>query len=440
MNQITSKEVFKFLSNILQILLIFLAFFLIYRGEVIKEYLTGKTLFAEKNDPLKEVPAVIFQIKTLNDTENQCQNCKTVGKDFWISFASGYNDLTKEANLTEGKNTPHDGVVQLLKSKWGYGIEIQNSYINQTYKFSIHSNEMIQLKTVEVALGSKQRLHCGPDSSKFDENSVVMSVKSGEHKHFSASFEKHQYNPNVELCRKEPYNDLLLIAISKNMGQKCTTICLPEDFEFCNPTLKKSLFPVNCESQEDKKCFSQALKEAEKSIVTKPCTNTKYKLPNTLQRSEPLNTKNKIIFELNLGNPPSVNVKQQKFLYNWASLIGKIGGIMSLFAGINILKFFNILLWLIEFGFEKSKKCFTHMKNSQGNKTEPLFLKRNSANQKTLNETKTDTLEMNHQDQTLVKSKDELLKNLRSRMERMEKEQNDTIARMKELQTQMQSH
>ena len=67
-------------------------------------------------------------------------------------------------------------------------------------------------------------------------------------------------------------------------------------------------------------------------------------------------------------------------------------------------------------------------------------MKRNSANQKTLNETKTDTLEMNHQDQTSVQSKDELLKNLMSRMEKMEKEQNDTISRLKDMQTQMQSH
>ena len=80
------------------------------------------------------------------------------------------------------------------------------------------------------------------------------------------------------------------------------------------------------------------------------------------------------------------------------------------------------------------------MRKIQGNKTEPLFLKRNSANQKTLNETKTDALEMNHQDQTIVESKDELLKNLMSRMEKMEKEQNDTIARLKDIQTQMQSH
>ena len=131
--------------------------------------------------------------------------------------------MSKEANLTEGKNTLHDGVAQLLKSKWGYGIELKNSSINQTYKFAIHSNEMI---IVNMALGSKQRLHCGQDSSKFDENSGLVSAKSGEHKYFGARFEKQQYNPNVELCSKEPYNDLLLRAISKKMGQKCTTICL----------------------------------------------------------------------------------------------------------------------------------------------------------------------------------------------------------------------
>ena len=160
--------------------------------------------------------------------------------------------------------------------------------------------------------------------------------------------QKIEFLKHLEPCRQEPYNELLLNRTLSLVQRRCTKPCILDTSNYgkkLNMFLKQ--FP-KCSSNEQAKCFVDALHDAGENITVKPCTKLQYR---AIQSATWEDQPNQAIYILR--QDIMMTVKKEYLICDVMALISFIGGVMGICIGPSLFSFSGETLDAVELAIVK---------------------------------------------------------------------------------------
>ena len=222
-----------------------------------------------------------------------------------------------------------------------------------TYHFKESLNPSLVYR-VGLDMITDNNSFCG--AGFFDGYSKTYFGKLSEEQKLTISPEKYVFDKENNKCRDQPFNEILYDKISTLISEKCAKACRPPNYYLCQNMKVIEKLQICGESAETQ-CFKDVEEEAKQDVVLKPCTKVQYKAEATMWPMDALQMR----FKLEFSHPPTVNVRNEYFIYNLVSVIGAIGGTMGLCIGFSFREVSRFLLRCVQL---INKKKFTSNSNS----------------------------------------------------------------------------
>ena len=279
-------DLFKIIDYLLHLGLMSLGFYFIYQGNIWERFQQKRTNFAEYDESIGELPAIVSWIRYSKSGVEPV----ALGHDFHIYYSEQLIDSAEwtKYELLKGKNNMSSGLelkLDIEKDWFGNNFRVTPtsvpSGISDKLKFRLNyrfDNQTLVdpiVSEVKISLASINNSHCAWGWTPYDGDIAYIFAKPGESIKLSIEAQKYIYNPERENCRMEPYNDMVIRRVLANMETRCPEVCRPHDYWICNFDLQ-GLFTV-CNSSK-LQCFWDEVALATEGIVEKPCTKLQYKV------------------------------------------------------------------------------------------------------------------------------------------------------------------
>ena len=362
------KYVFKAISCVIYVSLLYLGCYFISEGKVWERFQHKKTSFAEYTESLTELPSVTAWIEYA--PKNATSSDLRLGVNFNISYQRGnYSkwEWENETTLNEGENNI-SGISLMLGADfdpWGYHMYRLTplNFDREVVIYSWHilafrfANQSVSSKVSKImlALSTKNNSYCGWGTDLYDGNVHEAHARPGERRFLSINPQKILYSSEVEECRGKPFSEMLLRETTKLMNQNCSTICKPKTFYLCNDITEHTQIPV-CQNTTEEQCFEGVETYVRKQVPLKPCTKFEYNIEES-ESIDPVDTLS-LGFLMEFQKPPRVTVKEEYLVFDLVSMISAIGGTMGLCIGFSFLDLARLCLEYLEDGYDYIKGKF----------------------------------------------------------------------------------
>lgn len=336
----------KALLKVIYTILLCLAIYLIYIGDIVQKFQRRRTNFAEYGEEISELPTINLFLEYNTD------DILDYEKDFWVIYQP---DEGQSKSLTLGENYI-EGVtfhLEVTVDKPG-NTSIYFSYqtlvlkpLGFTSKMLVSHNLMLEFEEssdykksvskVGFSLSAANNSYCG--LATFPDGDVEDTfVELGELSHARVIPEKYIFIQEVQECRTQPYQQILSTKISEQIFDECDRPCKPSGWT-CKFGVALDQIEI-CKSATGLKCFHEVESTVMSGIVAKPCTILQYKISAT---PYPIKLHNNVGIRLIYSTPMQVSVKEEYLIYDMLAMISAIGGTMGLCIGFSFFAFISSL-------------------------------------------------------------------------------------------------
>ena len=176
-----------------------------------------------------------------------------------------------------------------------------------------------------------------------------MFAKIGERARIFLKPEKYIFQERHEMCRNQPFNDILYRNMAKQIKQKCNMPCRHPNYWQCSYVKYIDDLPI-CKNYTEGQCFIEVRDQEKNTIPFKPCTKLQYKVETELW---PHPDKNEAEIGLKFVSPFKVKVKEEFFIFDLVSVISAIGGTLGLCTGFSFRHVYGCLCQLVVLAYKK---------------------------------------------------------------------------------------
>ena len=212
-----------------------------FMSGVLDKFISGKTGFAQSEEPIKELPTITFcfsETKTSKLVEYE------YGQDFKIEYRIWFGSDNNTVILKEGENStllgeivslnkittrPHD----MFKTCYML-ISISDSLIKDMTEIMLHFNESISindLPSLEIYITSKKNAYGAAMQNYWKNGNVIISkIEKGFTKQFDLKAQQYNYDKKISTCSLESFYECLSRLLNTKLEGshlKCAPISLP---------------------------------------------------------------------------------------------------------------------------------------------------------------------------------------------------------------------
>ena len=317
-----------------------LGIYWVYSGDAVEKYVSGKTGFAESEEPLSELPTIGVYCYEMQNTEKV--RCSNYGENFNISY-SVRNAYTHQipVNLTFGENIIPGSNLKVLFEKIRLCSAWHTFYKITPLDYSFKMPVSYKLAFIfQKPAAHKVYLHLSSENYAIPIDGIALEsfeLKSGEAKSITLFPEKRIFLKGKcqELFPSE--NELWLYRGVEKAIQICANPCHPPGLYLGKRMNKfiKTMKPCKKSEDNDKQCSLKALLGAKPTDPTsKPCQRLQYTGVFTGIYGA-LTSMNRIEYTIYLKDPPMMTVKEEYLIYDYVGLISSVGGTLGICVGIS---------------------------------------------------------------------------------------------------------
>ena len=212
-----------------------------FMSGVLDKFISGKTGFAQSEEPIKELPTITFcfsETKTSKLVEYE------YGQDFKIEYRIWFGSDNNTVILEEGKNSTLLGEIVSLNKvmarphdifKTCYMINsISDSLIKDMTEINLHFNDSISfsdIPSLEIYITSKKNAYGAVMQNYWKNGNVIISKIEKEFtKQFDLKAQQYNYDNTISKCSQESFYECLSRLLNTKLEgsqSKCAPISLP---------------------------------------------------------------------------------------------------------------------------------------------------------------------------------------------------------------------
>ena len=309
--------------------------YFILEAEVLKRYQLGRTNYAQFEESVSERPTIVSIFSAP----------LRYGVDYNISYqVYSPGPKVQEFNLTPGENqVTGEGVYDFEEIQNGLLFKLTpitppNGYNRLQgigFTFDPKKQDIVNKVTVVVKLSCENNSVAWFPNEHIDGKLSYYQLSAGIHMITTLSVEKKVYMSKV--CRKTPFNQLVLSRLTEEVMKNCTEKGRPDIGVGKSLDKLISDLPI-CDTEEQATCAEYTLtKILETTKVEKPCTILHYRGSSAQMKSG--NNTADFLYRF-YGKEPHVDVKEEYLILDFVAMVGSVGGTLGLCIGFSFSNFF----------------------------------------------------------------------------------------------------
>ena len=336
--------------------LVCVGLYFVYQGDVLQKFQLKRTNFAEYEEEITELPTIFAWLSPYDGD-------LILGDNFNLSIIAKTSDplnsispsWTEGVNLKIGENFVHNLKLTCHELQFAKNLDLRvfkvrpdnftvGMPLDYALKFTFDNLSVVNL--IVISLVAENNSYSMYSGNFYDGETKDMSSHRGYDNWYFITPEKFIYMPEVQNCRKQPYNEELANGILEDIYQKCDQPCKPSQSQYLFhtvPNLRDNLTYCREDNKKDAHCFMKVQTAVHNKIERRPCTKLQYKA-----QGSPWILTNHTSFHL-MYSQPHIIVKEEYMIYDLLAMIGAVGGTMGIFIGISFADIFD-------FFFEAIKK------------------------------------------------------------------------------------
>ena len=206
-----TKAVFEIIEKAVSLVLMFLGFFFIYKGDVINRFHLKRTNFAEYSEFIMEIPTVTTWIEYRSDYSQNLQ----YWNDFTIELYHWQND-SSTTSLELGENKVFGSSLHVFFENFTdgtYRISPVNYAPGMPHDFSLSysfQSNTSNVSRIAVALSTRNNSYCGYGTEFHDGEVKEVFGSLSQRKYIVINPEKYIFNQEDKKCRGEPFHEIII--------------------------------------------------------------------------------------------------------------------------------------------------------------------------------------------------------------------------------------
>ena len=321
---------------------------------VMGKFLSNKTSFTQTEEPMKELPTIVFCFSKVGSYETEYEYGSDVEINYGLFVTYGeYHNVT----LKEGENTTLLSETVHLEKLRGYlgncykiitmlsDMKLLKQYTYSAFK--VYFNESIINKdkpTLKVYFTSKRNAY-GAISVMWKDGKVARNqIEKGTYKELELKSVQHTYLASNSKCSDESFYECFSRLLSKKLEDKSVKKCSPSSL----PNLQV------CENRTtNKEIFAQVPTEIIKhELCPKLCNILEFYVEESFSITNNLPSDfsdngfnaNTYGFSYTFHTSDTVTVHEEYLIYDAISMIGSVGGTLGMCIGFSFTGLISCLM------------------------------------------------------------------------------------------------